>query len=144
MIDVMDVPPSPLLGTHRYIHLPSTILQQPPLWRIGAEFRAACVCGLWVLLAWFPASSLPRAAAQLLMVSVGVSTAWVQTQHGLLDRLASGRFSALRMTAGHLRLARFAQTYSHFFGDEAIDGLFAERWQSPRPRQRRRLSPGPR
>jgi DNA-binding NarL/FixJ family response regulator len=37
-----------------------------------------------------------------------------------------------------VRLARFAQTHSHFFGDEAIDGLFAERWQSPRPRQRRR------
>jgi len=36
-----------------------------------------------------------------------------------------------------VRLARFAQTHSHFFGDEAIDGLFAERWQSPRPRQRR-------
>jgi hypothetical protein len=77
-----------------------------PLWRIGAEFRAACVCGLWVLLAWFPATSLPRAAAQLLMVSVGVSMAWVQTQHGLLDRLASGRFTALRMTAGHLRDVR--------------------------------------
>ena len=36
-----------------------------------------------------------------------------------------------------VRLARFAQTHSHFFGDEAIDGLFATRWQSPRPRQRR-------
>jgi hypothetical protein len=30
-----------------------------------------------------------------------------------------------------VRLARFAQTDSHFFGDGAIDGLFAERWQSP-------------
>jgi DNA-binding NarL/FixJ family response regulator len=36
-----------------------------------------------------------------------------------------------------VRLARFAQTHSHFFGDEAIDGLFATRWQTPRPRQRR-------
>ena len=39
-----------------------------------------------------------------------------------------------------VRLARFAQTHSHFFGDEAIDDLFAARWQSPRaggPRQRR-------
>lgn len=36
-----------------------------------------------------------------------------------------------------VRLARFAQTHSHFFGDEAIDRLFATRWQSPRPRQRR-------
>jgi hypothetical protein len=35
------------------------------------------------------------------------------------------------------QLARFAQTHSHFPGDEAIDGLLAERWQSPRPRQRR-------
>jgi len=36
-----------------------------------------------------------------------------------------------------VRLARFAQTHSHFFEDEAIDGLFAARWQTPRPRQRR-------
>jgi CheY-like chemotaxis protein len=36
-----------------------------------------------------------------------------------------------------VRLARFAQTHSHFFSDEAIDGLFAARWQSARPRQRR-------
>lgn len=36
-----------------------------------------------------------------------------------------------------VRLARFAQTHSHFFDDEAIDGLFAARWQSPRLRQRR-------
>ncbi len=36
-----------------------------------------------------------------------------------------------------VRLARFAQTHSHFFGDEAIDELFAARWQSARPRPRR-------
>ena len=36
-----------------------------------------------------------------------------------------------------VRLARFAQTHSHFFGDEALDELFAERWRSPRPRPRR-------
>jgi DNA-binding NarL/FixJ family response regulator len=36
-----------------------------------------------------------------------------------------------------VRLARFAQTHSHFFADQAIDGLFAARWQVPRPRQRR-------
>jgi DNA-binding NarL/FixJ family response regulator len=38
-----------------------------------------------------------------------------------------------------VRLARFAQTHSHFFSDEAIDELFAARWQSARPRQRRSL-----
>jgi CheY-like chemotaxis protein len=37
-----------------------------------------------------------------------------------------------------VRLARFAQTHSNFFEDEAIDGLFAVRWQTPRRRQRRR------
>jgi CheY-like chemotaxis protein len=37
-----------------------------------------------------------------------------------------------------LRLARFAQTHSHFFADDAIEVLFATRWQSPRPRPRRR------
>jgi DNA-binding NarL/FixJ family response regulator len=36
-----------------------------------------------------------------------------------------------------VRLARFAQTHGSFFGDEAIDELFAARWQSARPRQRR-------
>jgi hypothetical protein len=77
-----------------------------PLWRIGAEFRAACVGGLWVLLAWFPAGTLPRAAAQLLMVSVGVSMAWIQTQQGLLDRLASGPIAPLRRAAWHLRGVR--------------------------------------
>ncbi len=38
--------------------------------------------------------------------------------------------------ANLLRLARFAQTHSHFFTDEAIDGLFAARWAAPRPRRR--------
>ena len=74
-----------------------------PLWRVGAAFRGACVCGLWVLLAWFPAGVLPRAAAQMLLVSAGVGLAWVQTQPGMLDRLASGRIAALRKTAWHLR-----------------------------------------
>jgi signal transduction histidine kinase len=77
-----------------------------PMWRIGAAFRGACVCGLWILLAWFPAGALPQAAAQMLMVSVGVSMAWVQTQQGVLDRLAHGRIAALRRTAGHLSRAR--------------------------------------
>ncbi len=36
-----------------------------------------------------------------------------------------------------VRLARFAQTHSHFFGDEALDELFAVRWRSARSRQRR-------
>ena len=70
-----------------------------PLWRAGAAFRATCVGGLWVLLAWFPPGVLPRAAAQMLLVSAGVGLAWVQTQPGLLDRLASGRIAALRKTA---------------------------------------------
>jgi signal transduction histidine kinase len=77
-----------------------------PLWRAGAVFRGACVAGLWVLLAWFPASTLPRAAAQLLVASAGVGMAWVQTMPDVLDRLASGRFAALRKTAGHLQGAR--------------------------------------
>jgi hypothetical protein len=74
-----------------------------PLWRAGAAFRGACVCGLWILLAWFPAGTVPRAAAQLLMVSAGVGMAWIQTQPAWLDRLASGRVTALRKTAWHLR-----------------------------------------
>ena len=77
-----------------------------PLWRIGAAFRAGCVAGLWILLAWFPARSLPQAAAQLLLVSAGVSTAWIQTQPDTLDRLASGRIAALRKAAGHLQSVR--------------------------------------
>ena len=38
-----------------------------PLWRVGAAFRAACVGGLWVLLAWFPPGALLRAVALLLV-----------------------------------------------------------------------------
>ena len=77
-----------------------------PLWRAGAAFRAGCVAGLWLLLGWFPAAALPRAAAQLLLVSAGVSMAWVQTKPGLLDRLAAGPVAGLRETAGHLRGVR--------------------------------------
>ena len=40
--------------------------------------------------------------------------------------------------ANLLRLARFAQTHSHFFADEALDGLFAAHWAAPRPRRRPR------
>jgi CheY-like chemotaxis protein len=36
-----------------------------------------------------------------------------------------------------VRLARFAQTHSQFFRDEAIDELFATRWRSAPSRQRR-------
>ena len=77
-----------------------------PLWRIGAAFRGGCVAGLWILLVWFPARSLPQAAAQLLMVSAGVSTAWIQTQPDTLDRLASGPVAPIRKAAGHLRGVR--------------------------------------
>jgi len=77
-----------------------------PLWRIGAAFRGACVAGLWVLLAWFPAGALPRAAAQMLMASAGVTMAWVQTKPELLDRVATGRVAAFRRTAEHLLGAR--------------------------------------
>jgi CheY-like chemotaxis protein len=38
--------------------------------------------------------------------------------------------------ANLLRLARFAQLHSHFFTDEALDGLFAAHWAAPRPRHR--------
>jgi hypothetical protein len=81
-----------------------------PLWRTGAAFRGACVAGLWVLLAWFPASALPRAAAQMLMALAGVAMAWVQTKPELLDRLATGRVAAFRKTAGHLLGARSRAT----------------------------------
>jgi hypothetical protein len=73
-----------------------------PLWRIGAAFRGVCIAGLWVLLAWFPAGALPRAAAQLLMVSAGTAMAWVQTRPQLLDRVAGGGVAAFRRTAEHL------------------------------------------
>ena len=77
-----------------------------PLWRAGTVFRGGCVAGLWVLLAWFPAGSVLRGAAQLVMVSAGVSMAWVQLQPGLLDRLESGRLPGLSRTVWHLRGAR--------------------------------------
>ena len=45
------------------------------------------------------AGALPRAAAQMLLVSVGVSMAWIQTQQGVLDRLAQGRIAAVMALA---------------------------------------------
>ena len=81
-----------------------------PLWRVGAAFRAACVGGLWVLLAWFPPGALLRSVALLLVVSAGVSLAWVQAQPAILDRLESGRIAGLRKTAWHLRGARSRAT----------------------------------
>src|ERR1700687_2024026 len=77
-----------------------------PLWRFGAAFRAACAGALWVLLGWFPLAAVPRGAAQLLLVSIGVTMAWVHARPSLLDRLASGRIAGLRRTAWHLRGAR--------------------------------------
>ena len=80
------------------------------LWRIGAIFRGVCVAGLWVLLAWFPASALPRAAAQMLMATAGVGTAFIQAQPALLERLESVRIVALSRMAEHLRTARSRAT----------------------------------
>src|SRR6202161_1646608 len=73
-----------------------------PLWRIGAAFRGACAVGLWLLLPWFPATALPRTAAQMLMVSAGVTTAWIQTMASVLDQLASGRVAPVPDNGGHL------------------------------------------
>jgi CheY-like chemotaxis protein len=54
-----------------------------------------------------------------------------------LVRPPEGEPDDQRRHSNLVRMARFAQTHSHFFGDEAIDELFAARWQSARPRQRR-------
>jgi len=73
-----------------------------PLWPLGAAIRGCCVCGLWLLLIWFPAGALLRAPFFLILVTVGVGTAWLHTQSRLLDRLARLPVPGLRQAARHL------------------------------------------
>jgi hypothetical protein len=73
-----------------------------PLWPLGAAIRGCCVCGLWLLLIWFPAGALLRAPFFLVLVTVGVGTAWLHTQSRLLDRLACLPVPGLRQAARHL------------------------------------------
>jgi signal transduction histidine kinase len=73
-----------------------------PLWPLGAIIRACCVSGLWLLLIWFPAGALVRAALFLLLATVGVVTAWAHTRSTLLDRLADLPVPGLRQAARHL------------------------------------------
>ena len=61
-------------------------------------------------MAQFPATAPPRAAAQMLMVSAGVTTAWIQTCRASSTSWRPGRFAPLRKTAGHLRGARSRAT----------------------------------
>jgi hypothetical protein len=56
---------------------------------------------------------------------------------GATGRWADDDPDGTRHQPNLVRLARFAQTHGNFFGDEAIDVLFAGRWRAPRPRQRR-------
>jgi hypothetical protein len=73
-----------------------------PLWPLGAAIRGCCVCGLWLLLIWFPARSLMWAPFFLLLVTAGVGTAWLHTRSRLLDRLAGLPVPGLRQAARHL------------------------------------------
>ena len=73
-----------------------------PLWPLGAVIRACCVCGLWLLLIWFPASALPFAPLFLALVTVGVCMAWLHTRGRVLDRLAAAPVPGLRQAARHL------------------------------------------
>ena len=73
-----------------------------PLWPLGAAIRGCCVCGLWLLLIWFPAGALTRAPFFLLLVTAGVGTAWLHTRSRLLDRLARLPVPGLRQAARHL------------------------------------------
>jgi hypothetical protein len=73
-----------------------------PLWPLGAAIRGCCVCGLWLLLIWFPAGALVRAPFFLLLVTAGVGTAWLHTRSRLLDRLARLPVPGLRQAARHL------------------------------------------
>jgi len=73
-----------------------------PLWPLGAAIRGCCVCGLWLLLIWFPARSLMWAPFFLVLVTAGVGTAWLHTRSRLLDRLAGLPVPGLRHAARHL------------------------------------------
>ena len=73
-----------------------------PLWPLGAVIRGCCVCGLWLLLIWFPADALTRAPFFLIIVTLGVGTAWLHTRSELLERLANWPVPGLRQAARHL------------------------------------------
>jgi signal transduction histidine kinase len=73
-----------------------------PLWPLGAAVRGCCVCGLWLLLIWFPASAILYAPLFLALVTVGVGTAWLHTRWQLLARLARSPVPGLRQAARHL------------------------------------------
>lgn len=73
-----------------------------PLWPLGAIVRGCCVCGLWLLLIWFPSGALARAPFFLLLVTAGVGTAWLHTHSALLDRLTALPVPGLRHAARHL------------------------------------------
>ncbi len=64
--------------------------------------RGCCVCGLWLLLIWFPAGAVPYAPLFLALVTVGVGTAWLHTRWQLLARLARSPVPGLRQAATHL------------------------------------------
>jgi hypothetical protein len=73
-----------------------------PLWPLGAAIRGCCVCGLWLLLIWFPAGALMQAPFYFILVTAGVGTAWLHTRSRLLDRLAMLPVPGLRQAARHL------------------------------------------
>lgn len=72
----------------------------------GAVVRGLCVCTLWVVLAWFPPESVPRASAQLLLVTVGAITTWAHYRPGALDRVVVSRFAAVSWLGRHLSGAK--------------------------------------
>jgi len=73
-----------------------------PLWPLGATIRGVCVCGLWLLLIWFPDRALVVAPLFLVLVTAGVGAAWLHTRGRLLYRLAGSPAPALRQAARHL------------------------------------------
>jgi len=52
------------------------------LWRAGCWNRAALLTGMWITLAWAPASELPRAFAQLLVATAGLLLAFASITPG--------------------------------------------------------------
>jgi hypothetical protein len=58
------------------------------LWRAGCWIRAALLAGMWVTLAWAPATELPRAFVQLLVASAALLLAFAHVTPGGLDLIA--------------------------------------------------------
>ncbi|MFJ6214142.1 ATP-binding protein [Streptomyces sp. NPDC092296] len=97
------------------------------LWWAGCWFRAACVAGMWVLLAVARPDEPLRAVVQLGLTSAGVALAFLHTRSGALERLLDVRLPSVRRLAAHL-LGTSGRATLDASGAAEIVGVFLALW----------------